>query len=79
LGSRTGRKDGLTYRQSATFTGGSWPLADGHAVPWSRTDWHHHGRPQDHNDVHQHLFFFDNQHRQCFSENNGGNWFPYGQ
>jgi len=79
LGGRTGSKDGLTYRQSATFTGGSWPLADGQPVPWSRVDWHDHGRPQDHFSVHQHVFFYDNQHRQWFSENNGGSWFPYGQ
>ncbi|SFE09818.1 hypothetical protein SAMN05518672_104470 [Chitinophaga sp. CF118] len=79
LGSRTGSKDGLTYRQSATFTGGSWPLANEQAVPWSRVDWHDHGRPDKHFAVHQHLFQFNfnRDSNRWFFEKNGGSSFPY--
>lgn len=52
---------GRLYRQSATFTGGTWPKANGQIVPWSRVDWHHHGRPYDHINPHQHIFYWDNQ------------------
>jgi hypothetical protein len=55
LGGRVG-SDGRTYRQSATFPGGSWPSADGKDVPWGRVDWTDHGRPQDHPDPHMHEF-----------------------
>jgi RHS repeat-associated protein len=58
LGGRVG-KDGVTYRQSATFPGGTWPPANGHDVPWSRVDWHDHGRPWDHSNPHQHVFEYD--------------------
>jgi RHS repeat-associated protein len=59
LGRKVGG-DNVIYRQSATFTGGTWPLAEGKTVPWSRTDWSTHGRPWDHPYPHQHIFIFDN-------------------
>ncbi|WP_346315963.1 DUF6443 domain-containing protein [Chitinophaga sp. YIM B06452] len=55
LGQRLG-SDGIIYRQSATFTGGSWPLANGKIVPWSRVDWTDHGRAAVHPNPHQHIF-----------------------
>lgn len=55
LGGKVG-SDGNRYRQSATFSGPSWPQADGYDVPMSRVDWSNHGRPSDHPDVHQHPF-----------------------
>lgn len=67
LGGKIG-SDGILYRQSATFTGGSWPLANGKIVPWSRVDWTTHGRPLVHPNPHQHIFNF----------NNGKNW-QYGK
>ncbi|MEJ5107001.1 RHS repeat-associated core domain-containing protein, partial [Chryseobacterium sp. MYb328] len=67
LGGKIG-SDGILYRQSATFTGGSWPLANGKVVPWSRVDWTTHGRPLVHPNPHQHIFNF----------NNGKNW-QYGK
>ena len=66
LGGKIG-SDGILYRQSATFTGGSWPLANGQIVPWSRVDWTTHGRPLVHPNPHQHVFNF-----------NGKNW-QYGK
>jgi hypothetical protein len=66
LGGKMG-SDGVLYRQSATFTGGSWPLANGEIVPWSRMDWTTHGRPLVHPDPHQHIFNW-----------NGTNW-EYGK
>jgi len=66
LGGKIG-SDGILYRQSATFTGGSWPLANGKIVPWSRVDWTTHGRPLVHPNPHQHVFNF-----------NGKNW-QYGK
>jgi RHS repeat-associated protein len=62
LGRKLG-SDGIIYRQSATFTGGSWPLANKSIVPWSRVDWSTHGRPLIHPFPHQHIFNF-----------NGKNW-----
>lgn len=62
LGGKLG-SNGILYRQSATFTGDSWPLANGKIVPWSRVDWTSHGRPLVHPNPHQHIFF-----------NNGKNW-----
>lgn len=65
LGGRIGGLDRVPpvpygpYRQSATFTGGSWPTANEKAVPWSRVDWSDHMRPQDHLPVHQHIFYYD--------------------
>jgi hypothetical protein len=67
LGGKIG-SDGIFYRQSATFTGGSWPLANGQIVPWSRVDWSTHGRSLVHPNPHQHIFNF----------NNGKNW-QYGK
>jgi len=58
LGGKIG-SDGIPYRQSATFTGGTWPLADNKIVPWSRVDWSTHGRPIVHPNPHQHIFNFD--------------------
>jgi hypothetical protein len=58
LGGRVG-SDGVVYRQSATFPGGTWPPANGHDVPWSRVDWHDHSRPWDHSNPHQHVFEYD--------------------
>jgi RHS repeat-associated protein len=58
LGTRVG-SDGVPYRQSATFTGPSWPKANGHDVPWSRVDWTDHGRYWDHTNPHQHPFRYD--------------------
>ncbi|HEX6369715.1 MAG TPA: RHS repeat-associated core domain-containing protein [Longimicrobium sp.] len=43
------------YLQSAEFRGNSWPPANGHEVPVSRTDWTDHGRG-DHTNPHQHPF-----------------------
>ncbi|MFW7382156.1 MAG: FG-GAP-like repeat-containing protein [Oligoflexus sp.] len=60
LGGRVGG-DGVKYRQSATFSGSSWPRANNQDVPLSRVDWSNHGRPHDHPDVHQHIFSFDRQ------------------
>ena len=62
LGGRMG-SDGTYYRQSATFPGQSWPQANGNDVPWSRVDWHDHGRT-DHPNPHQHPFKW----------NRGGGW-----
>jgi RHS repeat-associated protein len=59
LGSKMG-SDGVIYRQSATFTGGSWPLANGEIVPWSRVDWSTRGRPLIHPNPHQHVFSYFN-------------------
>jgi hypothetical protein len=55
LGGKIG-SDGILYRQSATFTGGSWPLENGKIVPWSRVDWSSHGRPLVSPNPHQHIF-----------------------
>lgn len=61
LGGRVG-SDGVEYRQSATFPEGpTWPQANGHDVPWSRVDWHNHGR-RDHANPHQHPFRVDTNH-----------------
>ncbi|HTF82460.1 MAG TPA: RHS repeat-associated core domain-containing protein, partial [Cytophagales bacterium] len=62
LGYKLG-SDGVMYRQSAEFTGGSWPLANGQIVPISRVDWTTHGRPMVHPNPHQHIFYY-----------NGSNW-----
>jgi RHS repeat-associated protein len=58
LGGRIG-ENGVLYRQSATFTESSWPLANGKKVPWSRVDWSTHNRPAVHPYPHQHIFLFD--------------------
>jgi hypothetical protein len=58
LGGRIG-SDGVPYGQSATFPGETWPKANGQDVPWSRVDWTDHGRPWDHPDPHQHIFYWD--------------------
>ncbi|WP_175621279.1 DUF6443 domain-containing protein [Chryseobacterium schmidteae] len=63
LGGKIG-SDGILYRQSATFTGGSWPLANGQIVPWSRVDWTTHGRPLVHPNPHQHVFNFSGKNWQ---------------
>lgn len=58
LGGKIGR-DGILYRQSATFPETTWPLANGQGVPWSRVDWSTHGRPLIHPYPHQHIFFWN--------------------
>ena len=58
LGGAVSSKTGVVYRQSATFPGETWPLANGKNVPWSEVHWYNHGRG-DHGNPHQHIFTFD--------------------
>ena len=58
LGGKVSSSSGETYRQSATFPGGTWPKANGKDVPWSEVHWSNHGRG-DHGNPHQHIFTFD--------------------
>ncbi|WP_162902873.1 SpvB/TcaC N-terminal domain-containing protein [Taibaiella koreensis] len=75
LGGRVG-SDGVIYRQSATFTGESWPKAAGKDVPWSRVDWSDHGTPWHHQyNPHQHIFYYDNINKAW--KYNEGSPFPY--
>jgi RHS repeat-associated protein len=59
LGGKVSSVTGEVYRQSATFPDATWPKANGQDVPWSRTDWGTHGRPEIHTDPHQHIFTYD--------------------
>ena len=68
LGGKVG-SDGILYRQSATFTGGSWPLAAGKIVPLSRVDWSSHGRLSIHPNPHQHVYNFNNGHSWLYNGN----------
>ena len=71
LGSRVG-SDGQTYRQSAEFTGETWPKVNNKDVPLSEVHWSSHNRG-DHINPHQHVFEYDGKGwiRQ------GGNGIPF--
>lgn len=43
LGGKLASDGQTTYRQTATFPGGTWPSLDGSDVPWGRVDWTDHG------------------------------------
>lgn len=72
LGGKISSETGLLYRQSATFTGGTWPSENGLVVPWGRVDWYDHGTPQFHENPHIHLFFY-NKNRWEYAP---GSYFP---
>lgn len=59
LGGKVSNKAGEVYRQSATFTKGTWPTANGRNVPWSEVHWTDHSTPQHHTNPHQHFFNYD--------------------
>ncbi|HRE59351.1 MAG TPA: hypothetical protein PLW09_16185, partial [Candidatus Kapabacteria bacterium] len=72
LGSKISTIDGVLYRQSATFQGNTWPLANGQQVPWSRVDWHDHGTPHQHLPIHQHIFFYDYKNKKWLTPKGPG-------
>ena len=59
LGGKESSKTGEIYRQSATFSEGTWPTANGQNVPWSEVHWTDHSTPQHHTNPHQHIFNYD--------------------
>ncbi|MFC4075639.1 polymorphic toxin-type HINT domain-containing protein [Salinithrix halophila] len=62
LGGKMG-SDGVYYRQSATFSGPSWPKANGYDVPISEVHWHNHSTPQFHSNPHQHVFRYNTEQK----------------
>jgi len=58
LGGKVSSLTGEMYRQSATFSGETWPKANGYDVPWSEVHWSNRGRG-DHYNPHQHIFTYD--------------------
>ena len=58
LGGKVSSATGEVYRQSATFSDGTWPTVNGMNVPWSEVHWTNHGTPQYHANPHQHIFKF---------------------
>ena len=66
LGGKVSSGTGEVYRQSATFSGGSWPTANGYEVPLSEVHWTNHGRADAHTNPHQHVFNYDFENRYWY-------------
>ena len=66
LGGKVSSETGEVYRQSATFSGGSWPTANGYEVPLSEVHWTNHGRAHVHTNPHQHVFNYDFENRYWY-------------
>lgn len=77
LGGKISSKTGKPYRQSATFSGETWPKANGSDVPWSEVHWGDHDRPLavgpdgrlvDHPNPHEHIFNYDFDNHYWYRE-----------
>jgi RHS repeat-associated protein len=78
LGTRIG-ENGIPYRQSATFSGPSWPKNKGLDVPNSRVDWTDHGKPWHHPNPHQHIFTYNSPKRRWQQSAPTPFWYPWWQ
>lgn len=68
-GGRISTKTGELYLQTAIFDGGEvWRKVNGHPVPRAEIHWSDHRRVLDHENPHQHIYFYDVKQKKWIRE-----------
>ena len=70
FGGRISPKTGELYLQTAIFDGkDDWLKVNGHPVPRTVIDWSNHFMPLDHDNPHQHVFYYDFEEKKWLRGN----------